>query len=99
MRRYRALILFILAAAPLSAGQDDVRQICDSAFRQKRPQATTKTETHADARVDYRVNGASSLPATAPARVIGFTLWRLRRPAGNEQEAPRLLVQDVPGQT
>ncbi len=98
MSRCLAAALVAVAVWPLSAAQDETRQIWDSGFRQKRPPAAkAANQPPADHRVDYRVDGVSP-PASALIRLVGFTVWRLREPVRGDETSARLLVQDKPGQ-
>jgi hypothetical protein len=88
-------LLFVITIGVASvAAQDSPRQIWDSGFRQKRPAPSAKPSTSAPPTTpDYRVAAGPAPVTTAGARLVGFTLWRLRR-AVDGDTTPRLLVQD-----
>ena len=88
-------LLFVITIGLVSvAAQDSERQIWDSGFRQKRPTPNAKASTSTPTRPpDYRVAAGPAPVTTADTRLVGFTVWRLRR-AANGDTAPRLLVQE-----
>ena len=94
--RFTIVLLFLAVALPLTA-QDASRQVWDSGFRQKRPAASKQAEPTTKAAIDYRLQTKPELSAGSSARLIGFTVWRLRKPSERDTEAPRLLLQE-PGQ-
>lgn len=93
-----AAVFFVFPViAHAQGGEDQTRDIWDTAFMKKRP-AGTKVIVRKQP-VRYRIVGnrtfpKSSMPAAAKAAVVGVTIWRLRPSKESDDEAVRQLIYE-----
>ena len=89
MKLIASLFLFLA----LCQAQDVPREIWDSGFVQKRPQAQKAPAPKAHAPATYRAADHASDSSKMPDAVLGLTVWSLRTPKPKDTDS-RLLVYD-----
>jgi hypothetical protein len=98
-RALTAGVLFVALALSATAQDDGTRNLWDTEFLQKRPQAATAPKKSPTYRRKKRASpiapqAAKTQTPLASDAVVGVTIWRLRPSSTSDAGAARILVHD-----